>query len=695
LSIHIKQINVKNLGPLAEIKLEPARVNLIYGKNEKGKTHLVEFLIRSLFRKNRSWSLRNQSGGGNVLLAGLTDQPMFFSPSSPRKIEDLWGENGEGLPLDFQRLLVVKGGELELVATGGGADKSVIKSFLSSQNIFDKIRSRIAPTIRTSSFLNGVITIKKQGEGKTLESLQVTLTRINDLFEKIDKSYSGGQLQLLAVKKKEIAEAIQQQDRARRFEAFNLQEKLKIIKNKITSIPGITLQELKNDILLFNRRKRDIELRQIQVKEAEVDSRHFTWLESAVIIYEKLLNYKINSVGFVLPLLTGLGLAGAIFLAVINFRPGLYAALGLIVVSGFFLLRRLQEQIKKTPFNNEMQSLAQEFEKRFHSKLSGLTSLEEKLKQGGEARAKKMLLEEQISSENQVLHSNHQEIERKFLKLTGKPVNNEDWENSILIYEKQLETLNQNHRELELKLAKLGVDETEYLQEVVEDAFDRNLYDKLSRQLQEIDADIKAEEHKLQDLKTAVFRETNDKNGRTWEAQIAGLQQKRTRLTAELKQIKGQIIGRKILFEQLEKLEKNEDEKLARGLQSAYVTEPLKLMTGRYNGLRLADSEIMVSDDFEEFKLADLSTGAREQVLLAMRIGFTSRITTDQPMFMILDDAFQHSDWQRREKLVDQVFSLAELGWQILYFTMDDHIRSLFEKKSEAITDQFKLFELD
>ena len=69
-----------------------------------------------------------------------------------------------------------------------------------------------------------------------------------------------------------------------------------------------------------------------------------------------------------------------------------------------------------------------------------------------------------------------------------------------------------------------------------------------------------------------------------------------------------------------------------------------------------------------------------EQVLLALRMGFAAKHLGQNRMFLIMDDAFQHADWQRREYLVEQAVELENSGWQILYLTMDDHIRDLFKK---------------
>jgi hypothetical protein len=52
--------------------------------------------------------------------------------------------------------------------------------------------------------------------------------------------------------------------------------------------------------------------------------------------------------------------------------------------------------------------------------------------------------------------------------------------------------------------------------------------------------------------------------------------------------------------------------------------------------------------------------------------------------FLILDDAFQHSDWERRPALVDTVFDLAKAGWQTIYFSMDDNIRDLFDQRGKT-----------
>ncbi|MBP7434732.1 MAG: hypothetical protein KA799_01110, partial [Bacteroidales bacterium] len=105
-------------------------------------------------------------------------------------------------------------------------------------------------------------------------------------------------------------------------------------------------------------------------------------------------------------------------------------------------------------------------------------------------------------------------------------------------------------------------------------------------------------------------------------------------------------------------------------------------ITGKYKNLTIDDDgKILISSDTAEYRLQDLSTGTKEQVLFALRVTLAEKILDDKAFF-ILDDAFQHSDYDRRPNLIDQVFSLADRGWQIIYLTMDKHIQNLFRDRA-------------
>jgi len=141
-------------------------------------------------------------------------------------------------------------------------------------------------------------------------------------------------------------------------------------------------------------------------------------------------------------------------------------------------------------------------------------------------------------------------------------------------------------------------------------------------------------------------------------------------------------------------LRKGEDSKLLAGLKSKEVQEPLFQLTNRYKNINLEEEKLIVSDQFHDFPIAELSRGAQEQILLALRIGFATKIASKDSLFLILDDAFQYSDWQRRILLMDKIVQLAKEGWQIIYFTMDDHIRRLFDEAGKAFGAEYNYVEL-
>ena len=132
------------------------RFNVIFGGNEKGKTSLVEFLLRSLFRSARKWNLRDMAGAGQVYVAGLEDELVHFSPDSDRKLEDYWADQAYTFPPDLAKLLVVKGAELELASgVAGGIDRTIIRQFLSQTALLDSILGGIPATIQTASIDKG------------------------------------------------------------------------------------------------------------------------------------------------------------------------------------------------------------------------------------------------------------------------------------------------------------------------------------------------------------------------------------------------------------------------------------------------------------------------------------------------------------------------------------------------------------
>ena len=90
MGIKIDKISVKELGPIKSFTGSFGIFNLIYSVNEKGKTFLTEFIIRSLFKNISRWKHLRKGGKGKITISGLEKQAVDFSPAYPKKLEDWW-----------------------------------------------------------------------------------------------------------------------------------------------------------------------------------------------------------------------------------------------------------------------------------------------------------------------------------------------------------------------------------------------------------------------------------------------------------------------------------------------------------------------------------------------------------------------------------------------------------------------------
>ena len=183
----------------------------------------------------------------------------------------------------------------------------------------------------------------------------------------------------------------------------------------------------------------------------------------------------------------------------------------------------------------------------------------------------------------------------------------------------------------------------------------------------------------ISQLKVRVAQETQEKTEH-WAELITALQEKRKSTIYRYKQITAKILAHIQVTKIIRHYKQEEDTRIATGLEREELTNPLHAVTGHYNKIRHEEDSGLVlnTDEDNEYPLSDLSTGTQEQIFIAMRMGFSSIAMKGQSAFLILDDAFQHSDWPRRENLITQILGLRKNNWQIFYFSMDDHIRDLF-----------------
>ncbi|MDI6832797.1 MAG: aspartate 1-decarboxylase, partial [Bacteroidales bacterium] len=169
MGIKIEKININNLGPISNGTYNLNNINLIFSKNEGGKSILVEFISRSLFNKKFLWGYNRELGNGKIEISGIDQASKSYSPNSKDKLDKYFEKTLETFQASLPKLLVVKSGETYIDEGPDGINIDTLKKLLSSKNILDKSdilpwEQVIVTKIRGDNWINRVKTFVIEGE---------------------------------------------------------------------------------------------------------------------------------------------------------------------------------------------------------------------------------------------------------------------------------------------------------------------------------------------------------------------------------------------------------------------------------------------------------------------------------------------------------------------------------------------------
>ena len=391
MSIKIDEINVKGMGPITEFSKKLSQVNLFYGKNEQGKTFLVEFILKALFRNLKNFNLRPGDYSGNVIISGLDKKPIRFSPGSRDKLEDYLQTTNPGIPPNLSRLLVVKGAELDLDENAGtGISRKIIKSFLSSQTILDNIQGNMSATVKNAVIESGLIVGSNTGELKKRTQSFQQLTNLDDLLDRVNTEFSGGQLSAIQRQSRLLQEQEKSLIKAKRFKAWTLNQELIVIESKIKDLNENNLDQFLEAVKDYDTLQEALKLKQSQFEITREKSFHYEWLQQAIIDYEKLFEraggVSDNRVVLLAGILIALGLSFLISgLIVSNIQQQLFPGLTFSMIAllpllagiliGILQIRKNQKNQSFQVESQELERISESYEQRFDKPLSDIVTL--------------------------------------------------------------------------------------------------------------------------------------------------------------------------------------------------------------------------------------------------------------------------------------------------------------------------------
>ena len=118
------------------------------------------------------------------------------------------------------------------------------------------------------------------------------------------------------------------------------------------------------------------------------------------------------------------------------------------------------------------------------------------------------------------------------------------------------------------------------------------------------------------------------------------------------------------------------------------AAEYFQLLTERaYRSIQLQDGQLVViRKDQQRFSLHDLSTGTRDQVVMAIRFAFLSLQTQRNLCPIMIDDGWLHYDSQRKKQLA-QLFAIFSEKQQVICFSSDQEMVSYYKELKQPIIE--------
>lgn len=832
MGIKIEKIAIKNCGPINNFSRELEDLTLIFSENEKGKSYLVEFIIHCLFKNKSYWNQLRQPGQGKVILSGLENSSIEFTPSKRKKLEDYFQKEQRGLPTSLANLLIIKAGKTE-INKDNGIDKVTIKEILSPRRILDEIDNdkNISVTIKKAKIEGNEILIEKRGEGETYSKIREEINQIENLINQVINEYEESELRALAIRKEELLQKKQLLLKAKKHEAYEISEKIKELKEKIKKTPENAIENLKsllndyekskysfnkiereiqtiksNLLKLFNSFEREkieykseilsekigeienklnklseIELEHLSnilnkyrdkllekkeklriLDEMRENSKDYPWLKSAKEYYSKILSLPmdINKKISLLPYIALLFIVISLIFLLHNQKIIGLLGISISILAAFYYFSKLKNSFVNYKHMNELKEIEKEFFNRFGNKLENILQIEEKLNEQEkffyvkETYEKELLkLNEEISAIHslieeklkllgfdqveekywyeklndlrnqrnwlnqlyQELQSNLKAIENKeiekqqiekemqdlkknirqiFINLKGIEIHENEWKYHIEELERENKLIVNEIRRLEGILEGFGVWEKEYEKEDPAVKFSQRELDEVEREIEEVENKIKEKNEKITSLKSKIVQLTGADFSSSWNELFEKIYLKRKELQIAIEECEAKIIAGILIHNKIQELQRQEEEKILEKINSPLITNLIYKLTGRYKTLSFEKEDVLIADEYFTFKINELSTGAKQQVMIALRIGFAKSLLQGNTAFLIFDDAFQYSDYKRRPIMIDTLLELAKEGWQVIYLTMDNHIRDLFIQKASTMPLQYSIITL-
>ncbi len=691
--MRIKKINIQNYGPIKNLTITPGNFELIFGLNESGKTAIVEALTYVLFK--RSPTPLRYGKPENTIVQIEEDEILYTLPAKKKNIEMPSG--------DIANLLYVQASESSIYDSKDEASFwDGIKALLSKVGkgvplvkLDDKIFEAVGLSPKKAEWKK-----EKQSliatEQKRRDELGMYLKRIGETEKKetklahLSERYDNLKKELKQIedyKNFKNYQEISNLYNAYLEEKTHLQEYARYKYEYLTQWQGLEAEKK-------SRLKDENKLKEVKAETKDLE-REISELKNKEKIIEledfKSCIAKAQAAVKVLPIIYPLlFLSAATIIFILSFFltiPKIPAAGILIFSCALFIYfwYKTKKARKKLAEKNKWLTKAQ----KLFPDISNFTELIHKIETMEKTQIeKKILLTEKTKfiehlSKEQTLAN----IEKGISDLRNKTGIAE-----LSDLKKKIDT----KRKIDTELSKLDGKISGMLSERDVKKWERIIKAmKTKRPEKEPDIisekDLKNEVQKIEERineltrEIKIFKEVEQTKFNITDDRSAFIQYDRLQKTLENYTLekKAALIVREIFKKMSSELDEFIHD-IITGNDS--LSEYFKSVTDRYDEVEIENRNFIVKQrDGRKFNADDLSSGAKDQLLLCFRLAALKHIFP-KGSFLILDDAFIFADWSRRQKLVDLLKKFIQDGNQVIYLTSDNHTRDILKASGARIT---------
>lgn len=643
--VKINRLKVSHYGPLSDFDMEfDEGLNAFYGKNESGKTLLVESITKMLIDdSSRFKGIGRVSQRPNGLLTVENSEGEF--DASQESLEKVFGNVTSE---DVRNAFVIRDFDLRLPERendfgNGDYFKDVTDRVLGSKTQkIEALRSEIADVGKLTNSTSNA-RLKNTKNTDHLKDKRDRAKRLkSEIQQFLDKVEEKG-----LFKKYSRVDAIEK-------EISSMEKRLNELENAKKQDKYIKGQELLDQL----RKARE------DMKDLEREKRAFKDLET---IRKRAQNFEMEASekSDLKTASVGSGILSGLSLVVAALNPGLLT-LGISVI---FLAVAIFTGYRFIDASRELSSQKQD--------------RKDIIKEAGAKDIRADTLPEvvdAINSYEQDIEDREKEINERRSQAVGelKGLFNASVEEPER-WTRELDNFSNSFESVEIEFEEGDLEEAEKnLEELKEKKKElRGEVDQYDETLKEFDSGIsQALDSRFIDGKPASVSSVEDLDfaSRQLEEFVSSLDE--------------MVQASKNAIEVLEEMEEQEEDEFNRIFnEDSYAVEMFaKATDGNYTDIKYEKESRklkVVRSDGKELDPEALSQGTYDLLYMSIRLKLAREIL-GEPGFLVMDNAFVHSDIDRIEREIEFLTELEDEGWQIIYFTFRDDVRELLDEKTDV-----------